>query len=254
MNAFSPDSHVQIIFLYLTGGCTSLCGSGPIVEVCDHIDDVQSTKRKRVSDEALIHLLDEFTEEGSDFTPYMRNRLLDGYNCYIEANKAFELKKYQSAIELYEEAIQNGRKPAMALQQAREEYTKNAFESSERYPAGLDWIVTTFRNSCTSRLQLGDIDGARRDAFAATVFSQNNDAASHECLADVCKESKDALGEYQAVKSAIEQYGVVEQIYSSPMPGIDAVARAEAAKIRGNAEERKRELGFRLAKLERELK
>lgn len=48
VNAFSPDSHVQIIFLYLTGGCTSLCGSGPIVEVCDHIDDVQSTKRKRV--------------------------------------------------------------------------------------------------------------------------------------------------------------------------------------------------------------
>ena len=238
----------------VTGGCTSLCGSGPIVELCDHVDDTQSTKRKRIKDEALINLLDEFTEEDSDFTPYMRNRLLDGYKCYIEANEAFELKNYHSAIELYEEAIQNGRKPAMSLQQAREEYTKSICKSSERYPASLDWIVITFRNSCKSRLHLGDIDGARRDAFAATVFSQNNDAASHECLADVCKESGDKIGEYQAVKAAIEQHWVVEQIYSRPMPGIDAVGRAEAAKIRSNAEERKRELGFRLAKLESELK
>jgi len=38
------------------------------------------------------------------------------------------------------------------------------------------------------------------------------------------------------------------------LPGKDAVARAEAAKIKNNASTIKRELGFRLVKMERELK
>lgn len=188
------------------------------------------------------------------FTPYMRDRLVEGYDFYIQANEAFESKQFQSAIELYEEAIQNGRKPAMALQEAREKYHSTKNTEEEGYPASLDWIVQTFRNSCRSKLAIGDIDGARRDAFASTVFSQNNDAASHECLAEVCNRSGDELGEYQAIKAAIEQYKILEERYSRPMPGIDAVGRAEAAKIRNDAESRQRELGFRLAKLERKLK
>lgn len=237
------------------GGCTSLCGSGPIVEICDNIDDVQSVKRKRVNHEAVIQLLDEFMEKDSDFTPFLRDRLLQGYDLYTEANIAFESKQYELAMELYEEAIQNGRKPAIALQEAREKYTtEDNKESTEGYPDSIDWVVTTFRNSCKCKLELGDIDGARRDAFAATVFSKNNDAASHVCLADVCKESGDTIGEYQAVKAAIEQYEIVEEKRSRPMPGIDAVGRAESARIRNHAEEQKRELGFRLAKLDKLLK
>lgn len=250
LTALSPPC-VRVV----KGGCTSLCGYGPIVEICDDADDAKSIKRKRIKDAALIKLLDEFMEEDSDFTPFMRDRLLNGYGFYIQANAAYKSKQYESAVELYEEAIQNGRKPAMALQEAREQYStqdKNALE--EGYPQSLDWIVTTFRNSCKSRLELGDIDGARRDAFAATVFSQNNDAESHECLAEVCKASKDTIGEYQAVKAAIEQYTRVEEKCSKPMPGIDAVGRAEAAKMRNDAEERKRDLGFRLNNLERQLK
>ena len=234
------------------GRCTSLCGSGPIVEICDKIDDVQSVKRKRVKDKAVIQLLDEFMEGDSDFTPSLRDRLLQGYDFYIEANTAYESKQYQLAIELYEQAIQNGRKPAIALQEARENYAaEEKIQSTESYPASIDWIVTTFRKSCRCKLELGDIDGARRDAFASTVFSKNNDAASHECLADVCKESGDTIGEYQAIKAAIEQYGKVEEKHSRPMPGIDAVRRAESARMRNDARERQREMGFRLAKLEK---
>ena len=83
------------------GGCVSLCGSGPVVEICDNIDDVTSTKRKRVKRKAAVSLLDEFmisvenvTEQ--PFTSYMRDRLLGGYECFLEANLAFESKQYQS--------------------------------------------------------------------------------------------------------------------------------------------------------------
>lgn len=233
------------------------------MEVCNSIDDVQSIKRKKVKGDALINLLNEmqpFNDESEDvFPPRMRQRLIDGYNSYIQANEAYASKDYESALELYEEAIQNGRKPAMALQEAREKYYATTSSSSaavieEGFHPSLNWLVTTFKNCCRARLLLGDIDGARRDAFASTVFSQNKDADSHECLAMVCQASGDVMGEYQAVKAAMEQYALVEERCSRPMSGMDAVGRAEAAMERRNAEMRKGELGFRLGTLERELK
>jgi (2Fe-2S) ferredoxin len=252
LTALAPPS-VKVV----KGGCLSLCGSGPVVEILDNVDDAASTKRKRVKGDAVVSIMDEFMAENDTeqprFTSFMRDRLLGGYESFLHANEAFESKNYQSAVELYEEAIQNGRKPAMILQEAREKRATSETESLG-YPAGLTWLVQSFRNSCRSRLALGDIDGARRDAFAATVFSQNTDAASQECLADCCKASGDAMGEWQAVKASIESYARLEEKYSQPLPGKDAVARAEAAKIRTDAASRKRELGFRLAKLERELK
>ena len=88
----------------------------------------------------------------------------------------------------------------------------------------------------------------------ATVFCQNLDPEAHLCLAEVCRASSDTLGELQATKAAIEQYERLEDEYSKPLPGKDAVARAEAAKKRTQASTVKRELGFRIVKLERQLK
>ncbi|KAL7537205.1 hypothetical protein ACHAWF_005687 [Thalassiosira exigua] len=173
-----------------------------------------------------------------------------GYELSLEAHEAYGAKKYQSAVDLYTEAMESGRKPAMMLQEARCENGA----PSDGYPEGVKWIVSSFKNSCRSKLFLKDIDGARRDAFAATVFSQNFDADAHECLAEVCAASKDAIGEAQALKSAIAQYERMVEECSKPLPGMDAPARAEAARKRMQAEARKRELGFRVTKLEKEIK
>jgi tetratricopeptide (TPR) repeat protein len=219
---------------------------------------VQSIKRKRVKDDVLTNLLNELLincKETEDVFPSrMYNRLIDGYNSHILGNAAYQSKDYKSAIDFYEEAIQNGRKPALALQEARDTYTTTQTdEEEEGYPPSLEWLITTFQNSCQARLSLNDIDGARRDAFASIVFSRNKNAISHECLANVCHASGDGMGEYQAVKAAIEEYDrlLVKKPY---MDGRDAVGRAEDARVRRNAEERRRELGFRLDRLERELK
>jgi tetratricopeptide (TPR) repeat protein len=242
----------------IKGGCTSLCGSGPIVELCDTVDAVQSIKRKRVKDDVLTNLLNELLincKETEDVFPSrMYNRLIDGYNSHILGNAAYQSKDYKSAIDFYEEAIQNGRKPALALQEARDTYTTTQTdEEEEGYPPSLEWLITTFQNSCQARLSLNDIDGARRDAFASIVFSRNKNAISHECLANVCHASGDGMGEYQAVKAAIKEYDRL--LVKKPcMDGRDAVGRAEDARVRRNAEERRRELGFRLDRLERELK
>jgi tetratricopeptide (TPR) repeat protein len=239
----------------IKGGCVSLCGSGPVVEILPNaeLDDTATTtssiKRKKVKGDVLLSLLDELSEQETDISSFMRQRLVMGYEQSLEAKAAYEAKDYQSAVQLYEEAIQIGRKPAMELEEARSSSFGDIHDNR-----GMSWLVDSFRNSCRSRLALKDIDGARRDAFAATVFSQNRDADSHICLASVCFASGDKLGELQAVKAAIEQYQRIEDEHSKPLPGKDAVARAEAAKIKNNASTTKRELGFRLAKLERELK
>lgn len=236
----------------MKGGCVSLCGSGPVVEILPNGEDVMtisSVKRKRVKGDSLVSLLDELSDEETDISSFMRQRLIMGYEQSLEAKAAYEAKDYQTAVQLYEEAIQTGRKPAMALEEARA-----SVDSNHDSTKGVYWLVDSFRNSCRARLALKDIDGARRDAFASTVFSQNTDADAHMCLAEVCQASKDTLGELQATKAAIEQYQRLEDEYSKPMPGKDAVARAEAAKIKSNASNVKRELGFRIMKLENELK
>jgi hypothetical protein len=104
------------------------------------------------------------------------------------------------------------------------------------YPAGLRWLVDSLKNSCRCRLLLRDINGARWDVFAATVFSRNAHPDAHECLAEDCAASRDAVGELQGLNSAVRHYDVVERD-----PGrADAVGRARRAAAR------KRELGFRI--------
>jgi hypothetical protein len=261
----------------VAGGCVSLCGSGPVLEIlvvdvegggvggCVVAASSASKKRKRVKGgEAITSLLDECVatttvegaEVGSALKPYMRDRLASGYELSIEANAAYASRDYRLAADLYSDAIESGRKPAMLLQEAREAGCSVAGPDGTTtsddaavvvdggYPAGLRWLVDSLKNSCRCRLLLRDVDGARRDAFAATVFSRNADPDAHECLAEVCAASRDAVGELQGLKSAVRRYDVVERD-----PG-----RADAAGRASRAAARKRELGFRIAKLERELR
>jgi hypothetical protein len=257
------------------GVCVSLCGSGPVVEVGgSNIDDatLMSIKKKKVKgSEAILSLLDECVAVNSNMNdggqstiepalkPHLRDRLLNGYELSLKANEAYKKKNYQLAVELYTDAIESGRKPAMMLHEARIKFRDDDVvggnlddEASNSEEGTVQWLVTSFKNSCRSRLVLKDVDGARRDAFAATVFSRSLDADAHECLAEVCAASSDALGELQGIKAAIKQYERMEEEYSKlANTGTDAPTRAEVTKKRSHAAARKRELGFRVSKLER---
>lgn len=238
----------------LKGGCVSLCGQGPVVEISNNFDDVttiQTLKKKRVKgSETIISLLDEIVDGDGDepaLKPYMRDRLILGYELSLEAEEAYKAKSYALAVELYTDAIESGRKTALILQETRAAAGSDTEQS-------MQWLVTSFKNSCRARIVLKDLDNARRDAFAATVFSQNLDPDAHECLAEVCSSSDDALGELQAMKAAILQYKSLEEELSKPLPGSDAPRRAIAMKKKSHATARIRELGFRVTKRERELK
>ena len=186
--------------------------------------------------------------------PHLLDRLIRGYESSIEGDAAYASKDYERAVQSYSDAIESGRKPALLLQEARGEEDE---EEYGRYPSGLIWLVRSLKNSCRSRLLLRDVDGARRDAFAATVFSRNTDPDAHECLSEVCAVSHDALGELQGLKSAIREYDRIELGCRSMVPmmsGMDAVARADMASKSNHASARRRELGFRMIKLEKMLR
>lgn len=78
----------------MKGGCVSLCGSGPIVEILPDGEDVMtisSVKRKKVKGDVLVSLLDELSDEETDISKSMRQRLTMGYKQSLEAKTALSV-------------------------------------------------------------------------------------------------------------------------------------------------------------------
>jgi len=249
------------------GGCVSLCGAGPVVEVCDDDGDmtVSSIKKRRVKGrEAILSLVDECAaarggegEAGAvepALTPDARERLMDGYELSLQAAAALAKREHRSAADLYADAIEIGRRPAALLREARARRNDAATATDERgVPAEARWLVAACKGSCRARLALRDGEGARRDARDAVALAGERDGDAHECLAEACAATGDVTGELQAVTAAMAQYERLEEECARPRPGADAPARAEAAREGRFAAGRKRELGFRAAKLESDL-
>ena len=116
-----------------------------------------------------------------DITEEAKEKLLDNGN-------------EKEAIALYEDAMIFGRKSALALHEV------GANEAND----AMDWLVSIYRSSALVRLNIGDIEGARKDAWGACMFSQSMDIPSQECMAEVCKASGDNIGHVQALKRIIE--------------------------------------------------
>jgi len=103
-----------------------------------------------------------------------------------------------------------------------------------RKPDGLEWLIRARRNEAIARLDLGDIDGAMLAAQASCNLSRNTSAESFQILAEIYQRRDDKVGELQALKT----------MFSLPV---------DEDKLPFAAQNQRRELGFRLAKLEREV-
>ena len=239
------------------GKCVSLCGAGPVVEVINDGSSLE-VKEKKVTGDKLKEMVLGWHEscDGDVLKPYQITGLVQGYEESVQARRAYETKDYEGALELCTFAIQDARKPAMLLQEARDRDSSSGCESNDEelgFPGEMKWLVETFKVSCRCRMALGDVDKARSDAFAATIFSKNSDPGAHECLAEVCKASQDLIGELQALKAAVGQYNRIEELCSKPLPGADAPSRAQNTQRKMKAAARKREIGFRISRLTNEL-
>lgn len=195
------------------GTCESLCGNGPIVS------QVSGEKKKiihrRISGDALLALLTDYAVDPA---------LLEGYDLVSQAQDYFRKKKYQEAILLYEKGIRIALEPARDLLETDEH---------DEMPKQFDWLVRAYREEAEAKLQVNDAQGSLVSARAACDLSNNGDAPSLDMLATIC----------QALSDANEELNALQAYFALP----------EDPNMPREVANRRRTLGFRLAKLEREV-
>jgi len=232
------------------GTCNSICGNGPVVlepppgssssssSQSNNKSNKNIVRHRKVSGPKLLDLL--FRGSRCEIAP----ELVDGYGLVVEADDAYAKKEYDRCVELYERAVLVAFGPAKELQMAREramhrlrdDADANNINNNKRAPlAGLDWLVRARRNEASARLELGDVEAAILAAQAACNLSQNTCPDSFAVLAETYRRKGDAGAELQTLQF---YFGLPEPAGDEKMPF--------------QKQNERRELGFRLAKLQRE--
>ena len=226
------------------GGCSSLCGNGPVV-MCPNAKRTvvghRKVKGKKVLD-LLLQLQSQSDGNGEDDTEDqllqlpIPEELIQGYEMSVEADDAMQCQDYEHAVSLYERAIHTAFRAALDLQTAREKagHDQNLVVSATGIPVGLLWLVDARRNEAIARMALGDLNGAVLAAQGSCNIGRNRCPESLETLAAIYQQEGDASAELQALNNLFE------------LP-------VDKATMSRQVENKRRELGFRRDKLQREL-
>ena len=205
------------------GVCCSLCGNGPVVL------DIESNKKfKRVVGTKLLDLL--FNEQ--DLTP-QQDAILKGYNLIMEADEAMSRSDYGKAAQLYEEGLALGLQPALDMQQERDKIAAED-EDSLAVPPALRWLIKARQAEASAKLKKGDADGAVRAVKSACELARNSSSEAFELLQEV----------YQTIGDRAGELGALQSLFNLPQPETPTV----------QMQNKRRTLGFRLTKLQKELK
>ena len=149
--------------------------------------------------------------------------LRDARDISAEAAGVASAGRDEEAVRLYEDAMIFGRKAALAL------HEEGADIDGDSSP--LDWLIALYRNSSLTRIKLQDVDGARKDAWGACLYSQNEDIASLECLAKVCEAGEDDMGQLMALKNILQLDDKVSQLDSERRKAIESSVDALKTKL-----------------------
>lgn len=204
----------------IPGVCCSLCGNGPVVM------DQNNKKYRRISGQKLLDLLFEEQEMNSQ-----QKAIVGGYDLITQADDMMATKNYQEAVRLFEEATSLACQPAKELQATRD--GENEVPDFPAVPTGLIWLINAKQREATSRMNMGDKDGAIEAAKLACELSQNASPEAFEMLHEMYQSKGDASGELYALQA----------LFGLP---------PELQKPSTTVANRRRTLGFRLAKLESE--
>ena len=139
----------------------------------------------------------------------LKLRLQMGYDGTEEARGLVAQEKYAQASRTYADALNLGRKSALAWQEimipSSEDDDNNNTENDQDRQQALQWLVEVFCESCRLNMDhLGDLATARADAWAACMFSQYQWRQPLECMKQVCERDEDWLGELQMCQSLLQ--------------------------------------------------
>ena len=166
--------------------------------------------------------------------------LSDARDITAEAADAAASGKTEEAVRLYQDAMIFGRKAALALHEHGDAAVGDAVDSDcssdnngdEESP--LDWLIALYRDSALTRIRLDDVEGARKDAWGACLYSQNTNISSLECLAKVCEAGGDDMGRLMALKNIIK----LDDTKSNDDEQLDSQRRSEIETVIAELEEK----------------
>lgn len=134
----------------------------------------------------------------------LQMRLQMGYEAADEARSLLEDKQYQQASSAFMDALNLGRKPALALQEFNIEAKDEENNNNNLQEEALQWLINVCCESAQLNLNhLDNLDNARKDAWAACVFSQYQNLEPLQCMQQVCQQGKDLMGEFQACQQLL---------------------------------------------------
>jgi hypothetical protein len=223
------------------GGCSSACGNGPIV-IRSSTNTGSTTNKKtfrRISTDKIYGLFADNEGIAVD------SRLAHGYDMVIQADQAFSSKNFQLARDLYAEAVAMAYDAAMETNAQRravqDSDTTGGISNGQNLvsPKGLQWMIRTRRNQALSTLKLMDAGNSRANVAGALVAAQDACALSN----DACSESFQVLAEvYRCMGDTGSEITALRRVFEV----------SDGAKLSFEAKTERRELGFRLTKLERQ--
>lgn len=154
-----------------------------------------------------------------------RAAVLEGFNLVLEGDKDLENNEYSKAIAKYSRAMDIGLEAALAIEKKRQ-----SSEEVSNAPSGLRWVIMARCNEARAKLGLADSQGAIAAAESAHDLSRKTCARSLELVQEACQMKGDDAGEINALKA----------LFDLPEPSKLSVREAN----------KRRSLGFRLARLE----
>jgi tetratricopeptide (TPR) repeat protein len=198
------------------GVCCSFCGNGPVV-----VDNANKKKYKRVvsGTAKVVDLVSQNGGLGETLTS-MQQAILDGYDVITQANDALAKKDFAAAESLYESTY-------------RIDQAKSETQGPVAPPRGLQWLIHAYQGQARAQSKMGNVDAAVVLAHKACDLSLN---LSPEAL-EILQEMYQVQGNVSAELSALLLY------FDLPEP-------EKATTVVSN---KRRQLGFRRAKLEREV-
>jgi hypothetical protein len=129
--------------------------------------------------------------------PFVDFQLNMAFDIVEEAEELAFRKEHEQASITYREGLHLARPRVLKLQD------EDASANEDDFTVAFDWLVSSYCASSACQLEAGNLNGARSDAWAACVFTQNTNNQALQAMLQVCQASTDKIGELTTLKSIL---------------------------------------------------
>jgi hypothetical protein len=170
---------------------------------------------------------------------FNNERLQNAVQLYDEAQELTNKGGFREACAVYMQGIFMGRKIVQGLLEDNPD--QDTGDDTDDAGLAMDWMVSSYAACCKARIELGDWNTARSDAWAACTYSNYKNLEALNCMVAVCENTNDLMGELQALK-------MIYQLISSSSSDVN-VETAKLSREQLSVED----VQFRMSNIEEQL-